>query len=225
MGLEAAEEEVPWTQPTDKLCQAEYYYAREATDDTRQCAECDKAVGTMYPLSTNHPGRGRVQRWFCTHCHGFTKHTEVAPEMNQEIADVCRWRKLGDEPFLGKDLMWEDFEFFLLHLPKHKSAGNDGVPYEVLRGASLPVRRLFHQCVQQVLQGGELPRHWAKVMVRLLEKREPVYQLENLLPVTLLRTIYKLITGIVNNRLQWELEERGILEPTQEGFRLGWHTR
>ena len=95
------------------------------------------------------------------------------------------------------------------------------MPYEVLRGASLTVRRLFHQCVQQVLQGGELPRHWAKGMVRLLEKREPVYQLENLRPVTLLRTIYKLITGIVNNRLQWELEERGILEPTQEGFRPG----
>ena len=61
--------------------------------------------------------------------------------------------------------------------------------------------------------------------MRLLEKREPVYQLENLRPVTLLRTVYKLHTGIVNNRLQWELEQRGILEPNQEGFRPGRQTR
>ena len=78
---------------------------------------------------------------------------------------------------------------------------------------------------EQLLQGGELPKYWAKGMVRLLEKREPTYQLENLRPVTLLRTVYKLLTGIVNNRLQWELEEQGILEPTQEGFRPGRHTR
>ena len=43
--------------------------------------------------------------------------------------------------------------------------------------------------------------------------------------MTLLRTVYKLHSGIVNNRLQWELVERGILDPNQDGFRPGRHTR
>jgi len=224
LGFETATDEIPWTQATDKLSQAEYYYAREATDTSRGCAGCDASVTVMYPLSHQRGGE-RSQQWWCTQCHGFHSHYGRGVTDDPLMEGVCSSRRLAPEPFLGVQLMWEDFEFHLQHLPRHKSAGNDGVPYEVLRGASLPVRRLLHQCVQEILQGQEIPRHWAKGIVRLLEKREPVYQLENLRPVTLLRTVYKLATGIVNNRLQWELEERGILEPTQEGFRPGRHTR
>jgi len=214
----------PWTAPTDKLSQAEFYYARESTDDSRRCVNCDGPLAHMCPLSSSHGGE-RTQQWWCTGCRGFHPHYQPEVEEDDDIRDICESRQLPTDPFLGDELQWEDFEYYLEHLPRHKAAGCDGVPYEVLRGASLTVRRLLFQCVQQLLRGEALPTTWAKGTVRLLEKREPIFQLENLRPVTLLRTAYKLHTGIVNNRLQWALESAGVLEPNQDGFRPGRHTR
>jgi len=220
-----AEEEVPWTRDTDKLSQAEYYYAMESTDSLHRCVNCDAQVSQMVPLSTANEQGERGQEWYCRRCHDFHDHYLGDVPGDDDMRKLCETRQFPAEPFLGHDLQWEDFEFYLQHLPRHKSAGGDGVPYEVLRGASLPVRQLLHRCLVKLLGGAAIPTAWAQGMVRLLEKREPVYQLENLRPVTLLRTIYKLHTGIVNNRLQWALEEHGILEPTQDGFRPGRQTR
>jgi len=225
LDLSIAEEEVPWTRATDKLAQAEYYYAVESTDDLRRCVNCDSCVEQMVPLSTETSHGVRGQEWYCRHCQEFHAHYLGAVPDDDAIRELCAQRPFSPLPFLGREIQWEDFEFYIHHLPRHKSAGGDGVPYEVIRGASLPVRQLIHRCLNRLLTGAAIPRTWAKGLVRLLEKREPVYQLENLRPVTLLRTIYKLHTGVVNNRVQWELEENGILEPTQDGFRPGRQTR
>jgi hypothetical protein len=69
--------------------------------------------------------------------------------------------------------------------------------------------------VNDLLNGGELTDDWKGGLVRLLAKREPASQLENLRPVTLLNTIYKLFSGIVNYRLQRAMETRGVIEEAQ----------
>ena len=137
---------IPWTSPCDKLCQAEFYYAKEATDASRRCCSCDGPVDEMLPLSRITEGR-RSQDWFCLTCKDYHPHYQPAPTEDGEVESLCGMIPFGPEPFLGKDLHWEDFEYHLAHLPRHKSAGSDGVPYEILQGASLPVRQLLFECV------------------------------------------------------------------------------
>ena len=110
--------------------------AREATDNRHLCTNCDATVQRILPLSKLGGEGQRGQEWYCTNCHTFHPHYQPALYDDKRVQQLCLTTQFGADPFLGQQLLWEDFEFYLQHLPRHKSAGSDGVPYEILSGAS-----------------------------------------------------------------------------------------
>eukprot|EP00961_Rhodomonas_salina_P057161 768670-Rhodomonas_salina.1 len=108
------------------------------------------------------------------------------------------------------------------------------MPNEVLRGADtapadpsltadddqvatdLPGTLL--DCVNEVLQYGNMPHSWRGVRTSLLLKKYPVTEMSHWCPVCLLQTAYKVASAIINDLLQACLfEQHGILEQQQEG--------
>eukprot|EP00961_Rhodomonas_salina_P241966 3268712-Rhodomonas_salina.1 len=79
--------------------------------------------------------------------------------------------------------------------------------------------------INYLLEGGTLPNHWKGGMVCLLTKREPLYCLKNLRPITLLNTVYKLYTAVLTVQFQRAMEQQGILKISQDGSRPRHQTR
>ncbi len=94
----------------------------------------------------------------------------------------------------------------LLHLPTRKAVGADGVCYEMRRDALPGLKTMLLGAVNSMLHGHPLPTAWKGGVVLLLTKREPASMLENLRPVTLLQTTYKLFTAVVAYRLSFSME-------------------
>ncbi len=91
--------------------------------------------------------------------------------------------------------------------------------YEMLAEAPENQRAILLEGLNQLLAGRRIPDDWKGGTIRLLSKREPAHVMENMRPVTLLQTTYKLLSAVVAFRLQRLTEKCGILETTQHGFR------
>jgi hypothetical protein len=83
---------------------------------------------------------------------------------------------------------------------------------------------VIRRAVNALLAGSAMPHEWHGGVIKLLSKREPVYELENLRPLTLLHTTYKIFTSVVNYWIQRQLELHGVIEPTQTGSMHGRET-
>ena len=103
---------------------------------------------------------------------------------------------------LSQQMTQEDFEYFLRHLPRRKAAGVDEVNYEMLASAPPNQQAIILEGLNQLLAGRKLPADWKGGKIRLLSKREPAHLIENMRPVTLLQTTYKLLSAVVTFRLQ-----------------------
>lgn len=64
---------------------------------------------------------------------------------------------------------------------------------------------------------GELPEAYKEGLVKLLEKKAPSSNLRNQRPICCSPTTYKVLSGIITNRLTKLPEENGVIEPDQEG--------
>jgi ribonuclease HI len=229
-----------FTKAGDKLAQMELYFAEEGQAVGAMCGHRGCARKQCVPLAYAPTGsREREVRWWCQECQLFTNMVlpEVAPpRWLEEIAvarpmhrgttpavtrtpSVVTWFQRPQPSILRHNVTEEDWEFLLAHLPRRKAAGADGICYEMMREAPGALRDLLLESVNAMLHGHILPREWQGGMVRLLTKREPASMLENLRPITLLQTTYKLFTAVVADRLSYAMEHGGMLESAQHGSR------
>jgi len=232
----------PWTSPSDKLSQLEHYYSLQSTAVGSCCVHCqeqealaameswgDEAAprperGRMIPLSKEEDGHREVI-WWCTDCKRVSEIRINQSLDHPPILSHAGIRKFDNEFCLSGAMTDIDFDYYLDKLPKMKAAGLDGLPYELLRDAPPLLKGILFKAVNALLLGTAVPEEWKGGVVKLLVKREPCSELENLRPVTLLQTTYKFFTGVVNDRFQRMMEHSGILESTQEGFRPNRQTR
>uniref|UniRef100_A0A914V203 Reverse transcriptase domain-containing protein n=1 Tax=Plectus sambesii TaxID=2011161 RepID=A0A914V203_9BILA len=88
-----------------------------------------------------------------------------------------------------------------------KTPGNDHITTEMLKhghGTLVPVlTRLFNTCLMQQAT----PKHMADSSTILLFKKGDLLQLKNYRPILLLSIIYKLLTKVINYRIEHILDE------------------
>ena len=127
---------------------------------------------------------------------------------------------------LTRPLSWEDFQYWLRQLPSRKSAGEDGITYEMWKEAPLAMRRSLYEAVQRALCSGDIPAAWQNATVTLLGKKAGMEEiLECTRPICLMATAAKMVTGIWAYRLSNAAEQRGVFEDAQEGFRPSRSTK
>ena len=233
--------EQPDSRDDDKLCQLEAHFATEQADADLQCARCQSQTRPT-PIATG--GEVRRVRWWCNRC-GLTTTRQPEPTNVQQFRHLMSnggfWVDKGENegmeegtterteeerapPFLQEPLGEEEFDFFCSRLPLRKAAGADGVCYEMIKWAPTALKTLILRAINAMLAGHPVPHAWHGGLIRLLGKREPVHEPENLRPVTLLHTTYKLFASVVNYRVQRQLERKGIITPSQNGSMHGRET-
>ena len=116
------------------------------------------------------------------------------------------------------DISQGDLADHIADLHRRKAPGLDGIPYEFIRDAEPELVELYQSAVNELLSGAAIPHLQKGGLVSLLVKREPSQFIENLRPITLLTTVYKLFTSVLDSRLKREMERLGMLEDSQEGF-------
>ncbi len=179
----------PFVTQEDKLAQLECYHAREGASFGQHCWGCmnDK----LWPVS--HPRGDRGVRWWCEGCTAFVGPTQREPVMHEGFKRLLQGRQYDGQPGLGHAMTPEDFDFFLRRLPRRKAAGADEIYYEMLAEEPDNHRAILLEGLNQLLAGRQVPDDWKGGTIRLLSKREPAHMLENMRPVTLLQTTYKLL--------------------------------
>ena len=112
-----------------------------------------------------------------------------------------------------------EIEKVVFRAKRGKSVGPDKIPYEILKFPSVinSLHSLFNFC----LDTGLIPSIWRKAIITPIPKdstKDPRIPL-NYRGISLLSTVSKLYSSVLNNRLLPYLENNGLLVDEQNGFR------
>ena len=118
------------------------------------------------------------------------------------------------------DIKMEELERALKETDSNKAAGEDRIPYEFLTHlgpkAKLMLLTLYNKC----WEGDELPRGWLSAVLKpLLKDGKDAKLTKSYRPISLTSCMGKLLEKIVAARLSYILEQRGLLNDAQAGFR------
>ena len=95
-------------------------------------------------------------------------------------------------------------------------SGYDCVPNELLRQLEQLADDIL-DTVNHVLTGGEMPPDWKTGVIKLLEKKQPACLLRNQRPVCCARTVYTVVSHIINSRLVKLMTKYNVIKEDQEG--------
>ena len=110
-------------------------------------------------------------------------------------------------------------------LKTRKSPGEDGVSNEMLRQLSRKAEDLLLLLINKSWVTAEIPAAWRKAVIVAIPKKGTALSVPgSYRPISLLSCISKLTERMLQNRLQYWLEERNIINKNQAGFRRGRST-
>ena len=206
------------TSSSDKLCAEERFFGSNAMSKQDTCT-CG---------STNIESISRIindkRQWgvWCNSCQQWgrpvnSKRSFTNDTYASEVFSGFRQSHHSSQWNIRGVIDEDDLRGELRKLPSHKSPGDDLLPNELLRDCPEDIFKVIHSSVNDILTGGEMPSEWKRGIVKLLEKKQPASLLGNQRPVCCARTIYKVVSHIINNRLVKILAKNDIIEEDQEG--------
>ena len=208
----------------DKLVAWEFHLGKEAISTRTLCPLCKE--GVFLPISDFSESSRNIKTWCCT-CSQF--QTVFSQRRLQTIVGASSVKKLPAQlpadKLLRRPISWEDFLTRIKELPRRKAPGPDEVTAEMLQNAPEEVLKVIFDAVNYALTQ-EIPFSdiFKNGYIFLLFKKGNEDELRNYRPVVLLSVVYKLLTSIVAYRLAALLEDYGIFDNSQEGFRVGRST-
>ena len=127
---------------------------------------------------------------------------------------------------LVEEISIEELTSYINTLGNHKAPGPDEISYEHLKFIKEPeVLKFIVSMLNYFMRHQHFPEESNKAIIILLSKI-PLFNGDpnKLRPITLLSTIRKLFTGILNTRLQTILDSNNVLTGNQFGFMSGKST-
>ena len=126
-----------------------------------------------------------------------------------------------NEGFINQSIMVNEVSKVLRKMRNNKSVGIDNLPYEVLKNqeSSILLQKLFNK----IFQAHIIPSLWKKAIIKPIPKgstTDPRLPLQYR-GIALLSTVYKIYTGVLNNRISSYMEDNGLYAEEQNGFRQG----
>lgn len=122
-------------------------------------------------------------------------------------------------PYLNRPIELDEVKNVIMKSKNGKSSGVDEIPYEVLKYDCVieVIHRLFMLCFESHI----IPSVWRQAIICPILKdsnSDPRVPL-NYRGISLLSTIYKMYSSILNHRLVSYLEDNNLLVDEQNGFR------
>ena len=110
-------------------------------------------------------------------------------------------------------------------LKNNKSCGNDLILNEFLTCASGKMLQVFCKLFNIVFESGIVPSSWTEgIICPIYKNKGDVSNPDNYRGITILSFFGKLLTSVLNNRLNTFLESMNVLCEEQAGFRKGYST-
>ena len=102
---------------------------------------------------------------------------------------------------LDSDFTITELNIAIAKLAKNKAPGSDGVPNEIWKALPDSTRFDLLNSFNVLYNGGEFPVDWAEIIISPLYKKADPAQPQNYRPVSLAKTVLKLYTLLISNRL------------------------
>ncbi|KAI5731334.1 hypothetical protein M8J77_008389 [Diaphorina citri] len=120
---------------------------------------------------------------------------------------------------MDKDFSFE--ELIKCIKPNSNSApGMDNVHYSMLQNLPTISKRQLLGIFNNIWQSGNIPEQWRKIIVvPFIKQGKPIDNYKSYRPIALASCVLKTFERMVKNRLDWWLENNGLLPPSQNGFR------
>lgn len=105
------------------------------------------------------------------------------------------------------------------------SPGQDGIPYSFLKNATDKSKSYYLQIVNLFYEYGVIPEPWkTQVIIPILKPGKNPSDPNSRRPIALSTVLVKVMEHMIKHRLEWFLENGGILAKSQYGFRKGMST-
>jgi hypothetical protein len=105
-----------------------------------------------------------------------------------------------------------------------KASGPDGISGEFYKFAAPCVVLFLTKFFNAVFDSGKFPSSWSESIIHPLHKKGNIHSPDNYRGISLLNISSKLYTYILNRRLTLWIEQNGLLNESQAGFRKGYST-
>ena len=108
---------------------------------------------------------------------------------------------------------------------KDSTPGEDGVPYSFIQRLSDKSKMYFLKIINASFDSGKIPESWkSQIVIPILKPGKNPSDPNSYRPIALSSTLAKICEHLLKNRLEWIVESRNILAPSQFGFRKGLST-
>jgi len=112
-----------------------------------------------------------------------------------------------------------------LHKSNNSTSGPDDIHYELLRKLPEPALRVLLKVFNHIWVTGNFPSEWREATIVAIPKPgKDSSNPSNYRPIALTSCLCKTMERMVNARLMWMLEDKGLLASVQCGFRKGRST-
>ena len=106
-----------------------------------------------------------------------------------------------------------------------KCPGKDQILNEYIKSTQHIFLPIYVKLFNIVFDSGIIPPVWLEGIIRPIYKNKgDIKNVENFLPITILRCLGKLFTSMLNNRLTEFVDKNNELSENQAGFRKGYGT-
>ncbi|XP_047041608.1 uncharacterized protein LOC124645775 isoform X1 [Helicoverpa zea] len=136
---------------------------------------------------------------------------------------------LSDSPPPSSDKFDEPFSLSELscaldHL-RDSAPGVDGIPYSFICKSSSLCKQILLNLFNSFFLSGVVPESWkCQIIIPILKPGKNPKDSSSYRPIALSSVLAKIMENLIKNRLEWFLESKGILSPSQFGFRRGMGT-
>ena len=137
-----------------------------------------------------------------------------------------RYKKKPDTSEASEcDIKLEELERTINQTNLNKAAGEDRIPYEFLKHLGTKAKGMLLTLFNKCWKGDNLPRSWLTAILKpLLKPGKDAKLTKSYRPISLTSCMGKLLEKIVATRLSYILEQRGLLNDAQAGFRPNRNT-
>ena len=118
------------------------------------------------------------------------------------------------------ELTWEELERAIEDTSNNKAAGNDNIPYDIIKSLGAKAKSFILHLFNQVWKGEPMPQQWRTAVIKpLLKDGKDPKSPGSFRPIALTSCLGKLLEKIVADRLTSYLECNNLINPNQAGFR------
>ena len=103
-----------------------------------------------------------------------------------------------------------------------KSCGPDGISSEFYKSSINDIAPILLQLINKILDTGNFPISWGHSVITPVYKSGPTYLPSNYRGISIANTLYKIFSGVINNRLYNWAENNSKIDESQSGFRRGY---